>query len=497
MKKIRFVSALLLAAVLLRAPIPAFAAEPSAETTQETTAPTVASQLPIPSLDTDASAANGSRGKDAQIPLRTDAVMKSGDAALLYEMDSDTMLYGVNPDRAVDPAGLVKLMTALVAVEHANRSEQITVTQQNIDGVPQDSTRFGLKAGETLTLEQLLYCLLLESANDAAVVLAEHTLGSQSAFVDEMNARAKQLGCTGTNFTNVHGIHDDLQYTTARDLLKIVSCALEYDLFREVFSAQYYLLPATNLCSEERELYSRNYMGGTIITQAYYDARCTGGKTAFNRDGKRSIVITAEMDGLHFIGIVLDTVPDTAEDDISYILEFNEFWEMRRILNLVEGQYAIKRVLYEGEFLRQFPVTGGTESVTAVAARNVDTLLPTDTTQENLTYRLVRGGETLTAPVAAGDTVDLVQVWYGSVCVAQSELIAVNSSRAAPVQTAPSGGTTEQRGSGTGLKVLAVIGGIVLVIALLFAALYAVRMFRLSKLRAKRRRRRSERRRSR
>lgn len=491
MKKIRLISVLLLLAALLSVAAPAFATEPD-----NTTAPQAA--VSQPGTDTNAAISSGSHGLEAKLPLRTDAIMESGDSALLYEMDSGTMLYGVNMDKAVDPAGFVKLMTALVAIEHTNRSEQITVTKENLDNVPGNSLTFGLKAGETLTVEQLLYCLILESGNDAAVVLAEYTLGTQAAFVKAMNGKAAALGCAGTNFTNVHGIHDDKQYTTARDLAKIMNCALEYDLFREVITAPHYELPPTNQCSEKRDLYSRNYMAGKYIIDAYYDERCTGGKTMYNQDGKRSIIVTAEMNGLHFIGVVINTVPDVAEDDPTYILEFNEFWEMRRILDLVDGKYEIKRVLFEDQVVHQFPVTNGASDVAAVSNRNVDTLLPANAEQKDLTYRLVRASSALTAPIQAGDIVDVVQVWYGNVCVAQTDLVALNTSSVAVAPTvefdANSAGKLDMKGV---VKILAVLGAIVLVIGGAFGALYLVRMVRLSKLRAKRRRRRSERRRSR
>ncbi len=491
MKKIRLFSLLLLLAVLLSAAAPAFAASPD-----DTAAPQAASSQP--GADTNAAISSGSLGLDAKLPQRTDAIMKSGDSALLYEMDSGTMLYGTNMDKTVDPAGFVKLMTALVTMEEANRSEQVTVTKENLDNVPGNSLTFGLKAGETLTVEQLLYCLILESGNDAAVVLAEHTLGTQAAFVKAMNEKAAALGCTGTNFTNVHGIHDDKQYTTARDLAKIMNCALEYDLFCEVITAPHYELPPTNQCSEKRDLYSRNYMSGKYIIDAYYDERCTGGKTMYNQDGKRSIIVTAEMDGLHFIGVVMNTVPDVAEDDPTNILEFNEFWEMRRILNLVDGEYEVKRVLFENQVVHQFPVTNGTSDVAAVSNRNVDTLLPVKAEQKDLTYRLVRSSSALTAPVQAGDIVDIVQVWYGNVCVAQTDLVALNASSVAAAPTAEYGGSNAGKlDMGGVVKILAVLGAIVLVIGGAFGVLYLIRMVRLSKLRAKRRRRRSERRRSR
>ena len=137
----------------------------------------------------------------------------------------------------------------------------IVVKENVLATVPISAVSVDLQVDELVTLEDLLYCMMVASANDAAAVIAEHISGDISAFVTEMNQRAAQIGCTDTVFTNVHGLHDDDQYTTARDIAKILAVASENTLFMDVFSAVEYDMPATNK-TDARNLVSGNYESG-------------------------------------------------------------------------------------------------------------------------------------------------------------------------------------------------------------------------------------------
>jgi D-alanyl-D-alanine carboxypeptidase len=169
------------------------------------------------------------------------------DTAVVYELSSDTMLYTINPDQLIEPASLVKIMTCLIAVEKGVMSDAVTIREEAISSIPSDAANVELKADEVLTLEHLLYCMMINSANDAAAVIADHIAGSQDAFVQMMNAYAVELGCTSTNFTNVHGLYDPNQYSTTRDIAKILKAAVQNELFCEFFGKEYYDVEATNL----------------------------------------------------------------------------------------------------------------------------------------------------------------------------------------------------------------------------------------------------------
>jgi len=213
------------------------------------------------------------------------------------------------------PASLVKIMTALLAIEKGSLTDEITVTENALEALPANSSTTDLQAGEIVTLEQLLYCLMVGSSNDAAVAIAEHIGGSQQEFLATMNQRAKELGCTGTNFVNPHGLHDDAQVTTARDMTRILAAAAKNEQFMAFFSATEYTMSATNL-SEARELDSTNYL---MLTgkPLYYDSRVTGGRTGITTDRERCLAVTADQNGLSYIAVVLGAVPTFEEDGYS------------------------------------------------------------------------------------------------------------------------------------------------------------------------------------
>ena len=127
-------------------------------------------------------------------------------AVVLYEMNTDTLVYAYQPDLRISPTGIVKVLTALIALEEGNLDDVVTVRRSTLDSVSPGAVSAGLKAGEEISLRDLLYCIMVSSANDACAVVAEHIAGSQQAFVEKMNARAATLGCANTHFTNVHGL---------------------------------------------------------------------------------------------------------------------------------------------------------------------------------------------------------------------------------------------------------------------------------------------------
>ena len=155
-------------------------------------------------LTIDMSVNNGCHSADAKQPMLGDSEkIKNVQSAFLYDYPNETLLYALNPDLKQYPASLVKIMTGLIIAETADMTQEITVTQEVLDTVPYGSLTVKLKDGEVITMENLLYCILVESANDAAAVAAVAVCGSQEAFVQEMNRYAAEFGCSNTTFTNV------------------------------------------------------------------------------------------------------------------------------------------------------------------------------------------------------------------------------------------------------------------------------------------------------
>ena len=176
----------------------------------------------------------GSHTIDSQLPvLGSEQLISNARSVLLYETGTDTLMYSWNADERLPPASLVKILTALIAIERGDLTSQVVVREDVLNSVSKNAVKTGLLAGEILTLEDLLYCMMVNSGNDAAAVIADHVAGSQEAFVAIMNEYAQELGCTSTNFTDVHGIDDVNQYSTARDLGRILAAAVKNEVFAE------------------------------------------------------------------------------------------------------------------------------------------------------------------------------------------------------------------------------------------------------------------------
>lgn len=467
--------------------------------TQETTQPTEtvpqveATNPPVYAAfpGEDQSITNGCRTVDGMIPLLgSSKLLDTTAAAMLYEVNSDTVVYAYNPDASMYPASLVKIMTTLIAIEQGDLSETVTITQSAMDAVPATAVTVKLKVGEQLTLEQLLYCVMVGGGNDACTMVAEHISGSQAAFVAEMNRKAMELGCTGTYFTNCHGVHDDAQVTTARDMCKIVREAIKNEEFKEIFSTTIYRVAETNM-SELRRLEVSNLLMAET-SKSYYDARVTGGRTGITDDKRRSLVSTAEDGELSYIVVVLGAVPKFASNGYT-VTYFGSYEETKVLVDLAFDGLEIRQTLYDGQIYTQFPVENGSSQVAVGPNQTQYTVLPKNVKFNQLTVKYNTAISNVTAPVTAGQEISDVQLWYGNVCLAQSELVAKHS-----VAVRAQGQTVEKDNSPVSFSgFFQVIGVIALIVAGVFLVLYIIRMVRTAKRRARIRRRRRDRRRSR
>lgn len=453
---------------------------------------TVSANIPVTGMDV--SVTGGSHSIDAQVPLLgSNKMLKTTAAAFLYEVTSDTVLYVWNPDTRQEPASLVKIMTAMITLEKGNLSDVVTVTQSALDVIPPGTVNEQLLPGEQLTLEDLMYCMMVGGANDCAAVIAEHVCGSQEAFVKLMNERAAELGCTNTNFTNTHGLYDPDQYTSARDMVRIVREAIKDERFRVFFSTIQYIVPETNM-SGKRASETTNYLITPGVSQVYYDPRVTGGRTGVADSGTRSLVSTASSNGLEYIGVVLNAVPTYGENKYS-ILRFGNYEESKTLYKIAFDNLQVLQVLNENEIITQCQVAGGNNDVVIGPDTSISTVLPAGVTVADLSYRYAVTGNGLSLPVVPGQKLSTIEVWYGSICVAQANLETKNY-----VYGADGSQDNSQQGqfSSEGLvKILIVLGIAACIVVLLAALLYLIRFINISRVRTKRRRRVAGRRRSR
>lgn len=231
--------------------------------------------------------------------VKAEAPSASAECSCLYLPHNKSVVYGKNENRRHPMASTTKIMTALVAIENSDPSEEVTVSPAAV-GV--EGSSIYLSAGERQTMEALLYAMLLESANDAAAAIAIHIGGSIYGFADMMNEKAEELGLVDTHFMNPHGLADDEHYTTALELAKITASALENDLFHEIVSTQKKTITVRN---GEGVRVLRNH---NKLLRSYPD--CTGVKTGFTKKSGRCLVSAAEREGLRLIAVTLDAPDD-------------------------------------------------------------------------------------------------------------------------------------------------------------------------------------------
>jgi len=232
------------------------------------------------------------------ITCQSAVVMDASTGQVIYEKDAYSKQY---------PASTTKIMTALIALEKGNMSDTLIMSENAIWGIDRDSSNIGLDVGETISMKDGLYAILMSSANEVCVGAAEHISGSTDAYVELMNQRARDIGCTGTNFVNVNGLHDDNHYTCAYDLALIAKEALGNQTFREMSACTYYEIPPTNLISDTRYLWQNNEL--IVGNSEFYYSYCTGGKTGYTDQAGGTLVSWASYNDMELICVVMNTQP--------------------------------------------------------------------------------------------------------------------------------------------------------------------------------------------
>lgn len=332
------------------------------------------------------------------LPLcaRGEEVATSARACVVIDQRSGQVLLSHNMDEPLPMASTTKVMTALLALEQGDLSAPVTASR-NAFGVP--GTSIYLSLGETLTLEQMLYGLMLASGNDAAVAIAEHIGGSVDDFCLMMTRRAQALGCTNTCFRTPHGLPCEGHYTTAHDLALIAREAMTHATFRQIVSTTRAKIPWEGR-SYDRVLNNKN----RLLTS--YDG-ATGIKTGYTRKAGRCLVFGAERNSMAVIGVVLNC-PDW-------------FNEAARLMDLAFERFEPITLLTAGESLRTIPVEGsGGRTVNAVLAADLTAVVP----RNALPQLVVDLPDTLTAPIRQGDVLGQAHLSWMNEPVCTADLIA-------------------------------------------------------------------------
>lgn len=232
-----------------------------------------------------------------------EGIETSSQSAIVMEASTGTILYQKNIDEPHYPASITKILTALIALKYGNMSDIVTFSKEAVYNT--EGSSIARDVGEQMTLEQCLYGMLLESANECAYAIAEHIAGSVDAFVDMMNEEAAALGCTNTHFSNPHGLPEETHYTSAHDMALIAREAWKNETFRIITGTKRYEIPPTNKHSEITYLQNHNEMLNPYKSTKYLYEYCVGGKTGYTEVAKSTLVTYAQKDNMTLICVVM------------------------------------------------------------------------------------------------------------------------------------------------------------------------------------------------
>ncbi len=300
-------------------------------------------------------------------------------AALLIDPDTEEILYARNIHERLYPASLTKIMTASLVLEAVDSGKLtmdtvLTASETALAGLPADSSNAGIKAGEELTVQDLLQCVMTVSANEACNVLAEAVSGSVADFVEAMNAKAQALGCENTHFANTNGLQDIQHYTSAWDMYLIVKNARTHPDFMPLSNNRHVEIPATNL-SSARNYYTTNHLISTWRSAKYLYSGAEGIKTGSTSDAGLCLVSSATRSGRSLISVVLGAQRVTLEDNS---VQMQNFSETIRLFDYGFDGFTRQIILSDDELIDEVPVTLSQEvnAVKVHPAQEIERLIP-------------------------------------------------------------------------------------------------------------------------
>ncbi len=341
-------------------------------------------------------------------------------SSILADPETGQVFYERAADERAFPASTTKIMTALLVLKYCELDETETCLEEDMDLEP-GSTLAGIKVGETLTIHDLLYCLLLPSGNEAANMLARHVAGSVDNFVWMMNQEAIVLGCTGTHFANPHGLHDENHYTTARDLYRIASEAMKDETFAEVVRTAIKTLQETNM-QKERQVLSTNQL---ILRRAdpWYYKDCKGIKTGTTTPAGACLASAAEKNG----GMLISVLLGCDKDDYTGGVRPN-FTETKRLFEWGFSNFASQTLMEPDKTIATVDVALSTETdkLSVKTAEGLTAVVPIDLDVDDLTFTYDLP-ESVRAPISANEKIGSVIISYGNTVYGEIDLIALNS----------------------------------------------------------------------
>lgn len=351
----------------------------------------------------------------------------------LVNLDTGTIVYQKNASAHREPASITKIMSFIIASEHINdlESTKITVSKKVVNELlGTGSSMSGLKVGDVLTAYQLLNCMLVPSGNDAALVLADYVGGGDvDKFVEMMNKKANDLGCTGTHFANPHGLHDDNHYTTADDLVKITRYAMTLPYFTQITSQTRYSYKPLggSEAGKQRYLYTTNYLiDKNLAGGKYYYKYAKGIKTGHTDEAGYCLISTGSADGYSYLCVALGAPSVNASGKA--VSTRGEMVDSKKLYQWALTSLSLKKFVTTGTSVGEVKLNyaWNKDSLLLTAQKDCSAILPKNVSTSSIIVTK-NIPDHVNAPVKKGDVIGTATLSYANQTLGTVNLVAAES----------------------------------------------------------------------
>lgn len=361
------------------------------------------------------------------LPEVNDPLNLKAKSAVLIDAKTGIIVYEKNKDAKSYPASTTKILTALIAIENTKKTDILTHSHNAIFNIGQGSSHIGMRENEQITMEQALNGVLLASANEVCMAIAEKVSGSVDNFVNLMNKRAKEIGTKNTHFANPHGFHDDNHYTTSYDMALIMQEAIKNLDFLNYISTTTYKIPTTNIVNEERILHNSNKL--IQKTSPHYYQYCVGGKTGYTNEAGNTLVTYAKKDNIELIAVVMQDEGTSVYDDTKKLYEYG--FSMYEKVNLFDKS-SFKEKAEVAQKFKDKEISLG--SVYLRAEKDLSLNLP-----KTIDFTKIRRVSNIPNPyigaVNIGDKIGSLDFMYDNKIIASIDLLSENKMELIPEET--------------------------------------------------------------
>lgn len=336
-------------------------------------------------------------------------------SVILFNSNTGKILYEKNGFKKMYPASTTKIMTAILVLENCSLEDNAIVSK-NATKIPSGYLKANLQVGEIFSIKDLLYLLLVMSANDAAIVLAEHVGGNVNSFSNMMNTKAKEIGCLDTHFVNPNGIHNDNHYSTSYDLCLMANYAMKNDIFREIVSTKTYIVSATNkskeriLMNTNRLLHQFNY--STNDENLYYCEFVNGIKTGYTENAKNCLVASAKKNGAEYIVVILGAELNETND---YSQRYSD---AKNLFETAFNSYSFSNIKKANDTVTTVQIKNGDffkRNLNLILENNIETLINIEDLKSEIVPKIELYEDKLQAPISKGEVLGTATYIYNDI----------------------------------------------------------------------------------